>query len=456
MYLYRTKLGIKLIDYIGTKYKKTITVFSVLSIISGYVLMVAMIAFLVIIVKAYIFNPNFVKAVKVAPLMPLIPYIDTIFKVSFLPPLYFTYWIIAIAVIAIFHEFAHGIVAKRYGVQIKSTGFGFLGPFLAAFVEPNEKQMEKKTKFQQMAVLSSGTFTNLILAIIFFLLLALFFIVSYAPSGAIIGSYIAEPVKISSITSMGGIAMSNVTKLDIAYTIDNKLLDSDLTIDYNGSLVNVTRIVAGNKTYYMNSAILKNQLNQTEEQVILFPAYPAIMSGIRHGEVIKEINGKKVSSYLDLATILNNSKPGEKIIVKTEYNKVPKEYKITLAESIYSPGDGVIGVSFSGPVPRTTILGKFMSSFDFFKKPSTYYEPKYNEELILFIYNLLWWLALINISVALMNMLPVGLFDGGRMFMLTVWAVTRSKKAGELAFKIATYIILAAFAILMISWIIFR
>ena len=30
-------------------------------------------------------------------------------------------------------------------VEIKTTGFGFLGPFLAAFVEPDEKQMQKKT-----------------------------------------------------------------------------------------------------------------------------------------------------------------------------------------------------------------------------------------------------------------------------------------------------------------------
>ena len=108
--------------------------------------------------------------------MPLIPYLPSIFKISFLPPFYFTYWILAIAIIAIFHEFAHGIVAKRYGIRIKTTGFGFLGPFLAAFVEPDEKQMQKKSKFQQITVLSAGTFTNLILSLLFFLLLSGFFI----------------------------------------------------------------------------------------------------------------------------------------------------------------------------------------------------------------------------------------------------------------------------------------
>ena len=73
-------------------------------------------------------------------------------------------------------------------------------------------------------------------------------------------------------------------------------------------------------------------------------------------------------------------------------------------------------------------------------------------ELVIFIYNLIWWLALINLSVALMNMLPVGIFDGGAMFMLTIWWITGSKKAGEIAFKVMTYIILALLALIMIGW----
>ena len=90
MYLYRTKVGIKLIDYIGTKYKKTLTVFSYLSVICGYILMIVMVFMLWLLVKTYLFNPNLVRTIKVAPLMPLVPYVNTIFQVSFLPPFYFT------------------------------------------------------------------------------------------------------------------------------------------------------------------------------------------------------------------------------------------------------------------------------------------------------------------------------------------------------------------------------
>ena len=41
--LYRTKWGLKLIDKVGTKYKKTLKVISYISIITGYLLMMAII-----------------------------------------------------------------------------------------------------------------------------------------------------------------------------------------------------------------------------------------------------------------------------------------------------------------------------------------------------------------------------------------------------------------------------
>jgi len=163
MYLYKTQWGVRFINYVGGKYKRTLSVLAFVAVVCGYFLMAAMMYFLYQLVYVYLFVPEVVRAIKIPPLIPLVPYLPEAFNVSFLPPFYFTYWIIAIAVIAIFHEFAHGVIARRYGVNIQTTGFGFLGPFLAAFVEPDEKQMEAKPKYQQIAILSAGVFTNLVL-----------------------------------------------------------------------------------------------------------------------------------------------------------------------------------------------------------------------------------------------------------------------------------------------------
>jgi len=446
MYLYRTQIGVKFIDYVGKKYKRAISIFGFLGIIFGYIAMLLMIYLLWRLVYIYFFVPEAVRLIKIPPLMPLIPYLPSLFKVDFLPPFYFTYWIIAIAVIAIFHEFSHGIVARRYGIRIKTTGFGFLGPFLAAFVEPDEKQMQKKSKYQQIAVLSAGTFANLILAIFFFLLLALFFTLAYAPSGAMFNTYAMGKVNISSISMIGEISIANATSQELLALISKNNLKDELILGSNGNTLNLTEIRAANKNYFMTIDMLKKQIEQDTSYVILYENYPAINLGMK-GAII-EINGKKIKDNHALVEEMKKYKPGDKTIIKTKYKGEILEYSLILGKG---PDEKpIIGVAAS--TSGGSLLGKIMNFFTFFKKAGTYYEPRFNPELIIFIYNLIWWLALINLSVELINMWPVAIFDGGRAFMLTVWAITRSEKFAEVAFRIVTYIILGALLALMVGW----
>jgi hypothetical protein len=49
-------------------------------------------------------------------------------------------------------------------------------------------------------------------------------------------------------------------------------------------------------------------------------------------------------------------------------------------------------------------------------------------------------------------MLPMGIFDGGKFFYLTIFLLTKSKKKAELWFKIATNFLLFLFLLLMVFW----
>ncbi|MFA5173748.1 MAG: site-2 protease family protein [Candidatus Pacearchaeota archaeon] len=449
MYLYRTRVGMKIIDKIGGKYKKTLKFLSYIAITSGYILMIAMIYLLGQLVYVYIRNPEIVRAIKIPPLMPLIPYLPEVFKIDFLPPFYFTYWIIAIAIIAIFHEFAHGILMKRYGIGIKSTGFGFLGPFLAAFVEQDQKSFEKAGKFEQIAVLSAGTFTNLILSIIFFLLLSVFFIAAYQPAGAMFNTYTAEQVSLSAITMIGGISISNTSNQAIIDKITTNQLSVDLTLT-DGESVDLTKISANGKNYYIPVGNLREQLETNNDYVILYNDFPAINAGLK-GTIIS-IDENEIKTYADLANVMENYNVGNIVDIKTKYNGEILGYNLTLKEDPSKQGRAVMGIGVLNQ--QTKIIGKISEFFNFFKEPATDYEPRINSNLIIFIYNLIWWLALVNISVALANMLPMGLFDGGRMFMLTMWGISGSEKFGKIMYKIATYAIIALFALLMIVWFI--
>jgi membrane-associated protease RseP (regulator of RpoE activity) len=449
MYLYRTKVGVKFINYVGTKYKRTLRAMSFLAVISGYVLMLSMVYFLGKLIYIYFFVPEIVRAIKIPPLMPLIPYLPSLFKIDFLPPFYFTYWIIAIACIAIFHEFAHGIIAKRYGVNIKTTGFGFLGPFLAAFVEPDEKQMEKKTKFQQIAVLSAGTFVNLILALIFFLILAGFFVLAYQPAGAMFNSYATGIVTISGISMIDGIDIDNPTKESLLEIIEENNFTDDLVLGTNGNQMNLTKVVANGDKYYITIDNLKQQLEVQEEFVALFVDMPAINVGLRG--VIIQIEDEEIKTTEDVSLVLGNLNPRDEITVTTRDSEEILTYTFELGEHPQDPSRAMLGIGYQG-AQSGGIAGTVSDVFNFFKKPATAYTPRFNADIILFIYNLIWWLALINLSVALINMWPVAIFDGGRMFMLTVWAITGSEKVGKIAFKIMTYLILAALVGLMFGW----
>ena len=126
--LYKAKWGINLINFIGKKFPKTLSVLSYISITMGYILMIGMFYLLGKLVLLYT-NPIFVQTIKIPSLLPLVPYLPQIFGLIFLPPFYFTYWILIIAIIAITHEMAHGIFMSKYNIKIKSTGFAFFKYF---------------------------------------------------------------------------------------------------------------------------------------------------------------------------------------------------------------------------------------------------------------------------------------------------------------------------------------
>lgn len=431
--LYKTQVGVKIIDKIGKKYKRLLKGLSFVSIGLGYALMGGIIYLVGRIVWIYASRPDIVSAVKVPPIMPLIPYIPQVFKLTFLPPFYFIYWIIIIAIIAIPHEFAHGIFMRRYNIKIKSTGFGFfpffLPVFLAAFVEQDEKSMNKSKKFEQMAVLSAGVLANVLTALFFFGVMFLFFSFAFQPSGIIFDSYAYSVVDVSSITMINNISTNNPSIEDIAILIKNNDTFNDIEV--------------GEEKYVGVREIYNNY-----NKIALYYDSPAINEKLEG--VITEINDVKINSADKLSEELLKYSPSDVIVIETATEDEIKNYEITLGENPENKELPWLGIGFLNQ-ESSGILNKVVSFFTSFKKPNIYYKPKF--EAGLFIYNLLWWIVLICFSVALINMLPVGIFDGGRFFYLTILAITKSESKAKKTFKFITYLFLFLVILLMAFWI---
>ena len=435
--LYRAGWGIKLINTIGNKYKKTLNALSYISIITGYVLMVVMIYLLGKLVYLYVTLPSVVREIKIPPITPLVPYLPQVFKLDFLPPFYFTYWIVIIAIIAIFHEFAHGIFSAYYKIKIKSTGFGFfpffLPVFLAAFVELDEKKMAKKSIHNQLAILSAGTFANVLTAIFFFGVLWVFFSAAFSPAGIIFDTYPYTSIGLSGITSVNGINVENPTYEKVLDLMNNDSLN---------------KISAG-KNFVIKKQSLEEQ--KGKDNIIVYYDAPAVNAGLER--IITKINGKDIASIKTFEEYLAETSPGETVTL-TLVSDDGEEYDrdIILGQNPENKNKSWLGIGFFQRQNSGT-FGKISTAISSFKKPGIYYEPKF-KDMSVFIYHLLWWLALISISVALVNMLPVGIFDGGRFFYLTILALTRSELKAKKMFDLSTYFMMFLIFVLMASWVV--
>jgi hypothetical protein len=435
--LYKATWGIKFIERISKKYKRLWNILGYVAIIVGYFLMATMIYFFIKIIWVYLFNPEIVRAIKIPPLMPLIPYLPSMFKLDFLPPFYFIYWIVIIAIIAIPHELAHGIYSAYNKIKIKNTGFGFfpffLPIFLAAFVEPDEDAMKKKSKFAQMSILASGTFANVLTAIFFFAVLWLFFSLAFSPSGVVFDTYSYSLIGTSAITMINNIPYNNAT-----YNETLNLLDDGLN-----------EVSAGEKQYFISKTIFEDSgsVRAFEEgKVVAYNDAPAIKNQMVGA--ITKIDGVDIISKDVLLEELNKKEPGQSVSVQTFTGEEYKEYELVLGEDNNNPERAILGIGFIDK-KTTSIMGRMVNTLTMFKEPNIYYS---SSEFGEFIYNLLWWIVLISISVALINMLPIGIFDGGRFFFLTIAAITGSEKIAKKAFIGLTFLFLILLALIMFFW----
>lgn len=100
--------------------------------------------------------------------------------VSFIPV---EYWVIAIGILMVVHEFSHGIVARSQGFEINSVGWIIFGIIPGAFVEPKGEDMlpggdsgetetglwDQGTWVERLKVLAAGSWANYLTAAFFLL-----------------------------------------------------------------------------------------------------------------------------------------------------------------------------------------------------------------------------------------------------------------------------------------------
>ena len=148
---------------------------------------------------------------------------------------------------------------------------------------------------------------------------------------------------------------------------------------------------------------------------------PSDNLGIELNSKVTSINGQEVTQLQEILLALNETSPYEKIELGTDQGV----FYVTLGEH---PEDdrGYMGLNF---LPSC--------------RPENYIGCSTAKTKILgWIYGLVAWLFITNLLVGLINLLPLGIVDGGRMFYLAMLTLTGKEKIAKQLFGVVSIILL--------------
>ncbi len=322
--MWRTKRGRQFLDKLAQK-KRFWGFYGILSILITVIAMI-LISILIILgsiaamdVRARPLPPEFILALP--GLNPLIP---------------LWYGIFALAIAVIIHEFAHGILARVAKIKLKSMGILYLIIPLGAFVEPDEKQLEKTTKSNRVKIFSTGPATNIIFGLLCAMIFSWCFMAALTPveEGVIIFNTYEGPTQYSTSAIEPGMEIIE---------INGQPIDSyEDFYKYNGSAPNETISL---RVYYKGEYRRIENITSGLTVVSVGKGLPAHKAGLEKGMIIAEVDGVEIRSRKDFVDYMDTTVPDQEITIMVyEYKEfatntsgsqgyyVSREINVTLAD----------------------------------------------------------------------------------------------------------------------------
>ena len=122
-----------------TRTKRGIRVFADVSVIAGFLMMGYAFWFLFVNMSNYFTEPT-----EFLAMMPIVPGVTiTSWEHIFA-------FLLAIPIVLVVHEGAHGIVATLEKIKIKTGGVGVIIALFYGFVEPDEEEFDNAKKYQSL------------------------------------------------------------------------------------------------------------------------------------------------------------------------------------------------------------------------------------------------------------------------------------------------------------------
>jgi membrane-associated protease RseP (regulator of RpoE activity) len=419
-FLRRTEKGKPTIIRIGLKFPRFWKALGMLGVFAGFYF--SIVGFLLML-QLTVTNLVAKKAAQGLALLLPSPTSETIIAPGiFAPP--FWYFIISIALLIVVHEGMHGIMAAREKIKIKHLGLILLAVIPGAFVDIDEKQLRKEKHWKQMRIFAAGSFGNFILAFFSAALLIGLAASTQIPAGVSFSGYVANYS--AQTTNLTGTIIS----------IENYSIKNIADMESALRAVGPNRTIAIT-TLINNSETLAYILDTTGEP---WPAFaPNILTDA--GLFLEQ----NIPGSMDFFEAANNAyrtftgmkeQSSEENTIRQKilfwnyakdsypalYGKADLETKQLEARLQNFSAKGFIGIA--GPYNAVEIkpgLELFSGAVDF-------------------ISGLLGFLFLINFGVGIVNLLPLWVTDGARMWELVFMRV--SKRRYKSILQVVSYIVL--------------
>lgn len=335
-------------------------------------------------------------------------------------------FIATILVLVVIHELGHFLVAKKFGIKVLEFGFGIppkiwgkkigetiysinllpIGGFVRLFGEDevdkkileNHRSFAAQNVYKRMAVVVAGVVMNFILA--FALLYIVLGVQGFKTQVPYTGKYqfIGVTQQVENLVF--------ISRVNPGSPADSAgLKEGERVIEINGNqisksqdLINKTKELAGQEVE------LKVTDGKTERLVKLTPRVNPPQG---EGAIGIALSG------IELANISYET-PTQKLFAGPihAWNVVAYSGVMMgdlISESIKTKNVGPVSSTVAGPVGITTLANDILTSQ---ANPLIPY---------------LSFMALISLNLAVFNLLPIPALDGGRLFFLSVEAITRKK-----------------------------
>ncbi len=331
--IFRTKYFNKILEKMGDKGKRFWKfIYNLGKILTG-IITIGLLGFFLVNPFLVLFNSPAGLGLQL-----IIPGVTIDFKMALL-------FIFPILVVLIPHEIAHAVMARREGIEIKTSGIFLVLVFFGGFVELVRESMEKADSKSRIKVLLNGSAVNAVLSIFF---VALYFLtpaitsIGYGPSSGVLITNIYEsyPADIVGIEvgdvivsigkyndSLSGILYEPVSNINDYSSIMLANLDADtfyitLLDDTNITLVPTKINPSSNETssskIYLGVNIYNYYPPKAEWQTIWFPYYWDL-------QITYTLNISIMAVFLNMLPLVMTD--GDKILQIYLKNKVPEENK---------------------------------------------------------------------------------------------------------------------------------